>query len=145
MSKGFIEAYSTDVAVLTNNAIPFNINKLTKGCAVKQTSPFSFALNECGLYRVLVSVSGAVTTTAGNIVVELMKDGVLQADSIQQAYSGTALTDDVNIVLDTFVQSVKNNTNCCCDSPTNIQIVLNSESEDATFENTHITIEKVCG
>lgn len=145
MNKSFLESYNTDVAILSNNAITFSANALTKGCAIKQTGATTFALNERGLYRVIASVSGAVTTTAGNIEIAVRRDGLVLDKSIQQGYSGTALTDDVNIVVDTFVQSDKDYNGSCCSSPVIVEIVLTSASQNATFENVHVSIEKVCG
>ena len=137
-----LESYSVNITVPEGGIIPFNSPVLDKGCTAVQRGTGVIALNKCGVYRVTVSVSGSVTgAAAANIQIGLIKDGVLQPASVQEANS-TAATDIVNITFSTLVQVSHNNSNCCCSQPVNIQVV-NSGAE-ALFTHANITVDKIC-
>lgn len=123
-----LEAYSTNVAVAANAAIPFNNVTLEKGCTAKLSAPASIELNKCGVYMVAVdAVADAATTT------QLYKDGVAQP---QAQSTGTA----VSFV--TLVQVNRNNSDCnCCSSPVNLKVLTNTA---VTFTNANIVVTKVC-
>lgn len=122
-----LEAYSLNVAVAANDPIPFNNTALLKGCTAVLPSPSTINLNKCGIYMVEVDASTDTSTT-----IQLYKDGVAQA----QAQS-TGLTPSFT----TLVQVDHNNSNCCCASPTAIQV---KSSEAVTFTDANITITKIC-
>lgn len=123
-----IEAYSVNVTVPADSAIPFNSVTLQKGCTVTHPSADTFNLNKCGVYMVSVDASAAASTT-----IQLYKDGVAQP----QAQSTGTTTSFV-----TLVQCDKNNSCCPCASPTSIQIV-NTGDAAATLTNANIAITKV--
>lgn len=124
-----IEAYSTNVVVASESAIPFNSTTIEKGCTVTHPSPDTFNLNKCGVY--MVSVDGSVEAST---TIQLFKDGVPQAQA--QNTAGTA------VGFETLVQVGKNNSCCPCASPTSIQIKSTGTAE-ATFTNVNIVITKV--
>ena len=124
-----IEAYSTDITVASEAAIPFNSVTLQKGCTVSHPSPDTFNLNKCGVYMVSVD-----TSTAAEAVIQLYKDGVALPQA--QSTGGSAQS------FVTLVQSDKNNSCCPCASPSILQ-VRNVGTAEADFTNCNICITKV--
>lgn len=121
-----IESYSTNIAVNANANIPFNSTSLQKGCTVTKTAPDTFALNKCGVYMVAVDISTTTSTT-----IQLVKDGVLQAQAQSTGLSPSFVT---------LVQ-VKDNNSCCpCSSPTIIQV---RNTVAGTLTDANITITKI--
>lgn len=49
-----LEAYSNNIAVATNSAIPFNNVTIEKGCTAKIESSATISLNKTGVYMVSV-------------------------------------------------------------------------------------------
>ena len=122
-----LEAYSLNVDVAANTAIPFKNVTLDKGCSAKLSGDSTIQLNECGVYEVSVDVSSEAAVT-----IQLFKNGVAQP----QAQSTGA-----SAAFKTLVQ-VPHNNNCCpCSSPTIIQ-VLNTGTAQATLTNANITVLK---
>ena len=124
-----LEAYSLNVTVAADAAVPFDNVSLEKGCTAILQSPSTIALNKCGVYMVSVDASSAAATT-----IQLYKDGVAQPQ---------AQSTGLNPHFETLVQVSHNNCGCCCSSPTNIQ-VLNTGDAEATFTNINVVITKVC-
>ena len=122
-----LEAYSINVAVAADGAIPFNNVTIEKGCTAKLPSPATIQLNKCGVY--MVSFDG---TASAAVNVELYKDGVTQ---MQAQSTG----ETVGFV--TLVQVDKNNNCCCCSSPTTLQILADTA---VTFTNCNVCVTKVC-
>lgn len=121
-----IEAYSLNVDVTANGAIPFNSVSLTKGCTAVLASPTTIELNRCGVYEVTCGVSAAAAQT-----IQLTKDGVLQP---QAQSSGTSPA------FNTLVQVDRNNTCCACSSPVTLRVIA---TEAGTLTNANITVKKV--
>lgn len=103
------EAYSLDTTVASQTAIPLNNVTISKGCAIKQSAPATIQLNKCGVYEVSCNAAGAEAIT-----VQLYKDGVAQP---QAQSTGTTAC------FTTFVQVDHNNSDCCCASPTILQVM----------------------
>lgn len=122
-----LEAYSTDVTMAVDTAVPFNNISVKKGCTAELPSPSTIQLNKCGVYMVaLDGVAGASAT------LQLYKDGIAQP---QAQSTGTTLG------FNTLVQVDRNNTRCCCSSPVNLQVIC----EDAvTLTNVNICVTKIC-
>lgn len=125
-----LEAYSTDVEVAANAAIPFNNVSLEKGCTAILTSPSTINLNKCGVYMVSCDAS-----TESAVTIELFKDGVAQP----QAQS----TGDSALSFVTLVQVDKNNSCCACASPVVLQ-VKNIGDAAVTFTNVNVCVTKIC-
>lgn len=123
-----LEVYSTDVLVAADAPIPFNNVTVSKGCTAVESAPATIQLNKCGVYMVSVDASAETAAT-----IELSKNGLLQP---QAQSTGTTLG------FITLVQVPTNNSNCCCSSPTVIQL-MNTGAE-ATFTNVNVVVTKVC-
>ena len=122
-----LEAYSVNVAVTANTAIPFNATSIEKGCTARLTSPTTIELNKCGVYMVACDASAAAATT-----IQLSKDGVLQPQAQSTGITPSFVT---------LVQVPNNNTCCACSSPVTLNILNTTE---ATFTDVNVVITKVC-
>ena len=121
-----LEAYSTNITVGANAAIPFNSTSLIKGCTATHPSPDTFELNKCGVYMVSCDVSTATSTT-----IQLYKNGVAQVQAQSTGDSPSFVT---------LVQVPNNNSCCPCDSATTIQV---RNTIAATLTDVNITITKL--
>ena len=133
-----IQAYSQNVNANANSDIPFQVVKIDKGCFESLNGTGSFDLNHCGVYR--VTVNGTVTPSeAGEIGVELFKDGVGQVETLTQITAAAATLYPFSFT--TFIPANRNNGNCACSTPT----VLNVRNTGvAATYNINLTIDKVC-
>lgn len=122
-----LEAYSLNVAVGADSAIPLNNITLEKGCTAVLSSPGTIQLNKCGVYMVSVDGTAEAATT-----VELYKDGVAQP---QAQSTGTTPS------FVTLVQVDRNNCGCACSSPVNLQVINTTAT---TFTNVNVVVTKVC-
>ena len=122
-----LEAYSLNVAVAADSPIPFNNTTIEKGCTAKLSSPATIELNKCGIYMVEVDASSAAAAT-----IQLVKDDVLQP---QAQSTGTSPS------FTTLVQVDHNNSNCCCSSPTLLQIRSITAS---TYTDANVVVTKIC-
>ena len=122
-----LEAYSLNVAVGANSPIPFNSVSVEKGCTAVLSSPTTIDLNKAGVYMVAVDSSTATSNT-----IQLSKDGVLQP---QAQSTGTSPS------FTTLVQVDRNNTSCCCTSPTVLRVILTTAG---TLTDVNICVTKVC-
>ena len=123
-----LEIYSLNVTVPADTAIPLNNTTIEKGETATHTAPNTIQLNKCGVYMVTCDASATTTPT-----IQLYKDGIAQP----QAQSTGS-----NAGFITLVQVDHNNSNCCCASPTILQI-FNTTAE-ATFTNVNVCVTKVC-
>lgn len=124
-----LEAYSLNVTVPADSAIPFNNVTIQKGCTAILSASATIQLNKCGVYMVSVDASSATDAT-----IQLFKDGVAQPQAQSIGTSPSFVT---------LVQVDQNNSNCCCSSPTLVQ-VRNAGTASATFTNANIAVTKVC-
>lgn len=134
-----LEAYSTNISVEGNSAIPFNTIQIKKGCSAELAGPSAIQLNKAGVYMVECNVCISPTAT-GTVSIQLSKNGVMQPQALSIT-NGTA--DSItNIGFVTLVQ-VKENNNCCncCTNPTTIQVINES---GGTFPIAHIVVTKIC-
>lgn len=123
-----LQAYSLNVTVPADSAVPFNNVILQKGCTAELSGDATVQLNRCGVYMVEVNASSATAAT-----IQLFKDGV----ALPQAQStGTSPS------FETLVQVDKNNSCCACASPSVIQ-VKNAGTGSATFTDINIVVTKV--
>jgi len=121
-----LEAYSTNIDVAVNTAIPFQNVSLQKGCTAELSGTGTIKLNKCGVYMVECDASTSVSTT-----IQLYKDGV----AVPQAQStGTALS------FVTLVQVLENNSCCPCTSPVSLQIMNETA---ATFTDVNVCVTKL--
>ena len=123
-----LEAYSLNVEVAANTAIPFNNISLKKCSDAVLSGVSTIQLNKCGVYKVCCNASSAASAT-----IQLYKNGVAQPQA-QSTGTSNAFT--------TLVQVPTNNCGCPCSSPVEIQ-VLNTGDASATFTDANITVEKI--
>ena len=121
-----LEAYSLNVAVGANTAIPFNSVSLEKGCTAVLQSPTTIQFNKCGVYMISFDGTAAASTT-----VQLSKDGVLQPQ---------AQSTGVQPNFTTLVQVTENNTCCPCSSPTLCRLV---NTTSTTFTDANVVVTKL--
>lgn len=137
-----LEVSSQNVAVTTGTAIPLNTQTIKKGCTAERTGTTSIQLNKCGVYMVSFDGSSSITgTTAGNIVVQMMKNGVLQPQAISTNNS-TSSTDVESLSFVTLVQVSESNTCDCCSSPTVLTFV--NTGVGATYTQANVCVTKIC-
>lgn len=123
-----LQAYSLNVEVAADTAIPFNSASANKGCADVLVSPTTIELNKRGVYLVMFNSSLEAATT-----VQLTKDGVAQP---QAQSTGT------NPNFSTLVQVDRDTCGCCCSSPTTLQI-KNTGDAAATFIDCNVVVIKL--
>ena len=124
-----LEAYSLNVTVPADTAIPFNNLTLQKGCTATLNGVATIELNKCGVYLVECNASSATAST-----IQLFKNGVAQPQAQSTGNSPC---------FSTLVQVPTSNSTCCCSSPTLIQI-RNAGTAPATFTDANICVTKVC-
>lgn len=134
-----LEIYSLNLAVDENTAIPLNNVSIQKGCTAVNSAPATIQLNKCGIYMVSCDCS-AIPDTAGLMSIQLTKNGVLQPQA--QAASTGETGDTTTMGFQTLVQVNENNSNCCCSSPTLLQIVNTGVA--VTFPNINVCVTKIC-
>lgn len=122
-----LEAYSSNLTVVANQAIPFNNLVLKKGCTAELITPTTVQFNKCGVYCVACDVSAGTSST-----ITLYKDGVAQPWT-----SSEGVTPHIY----TFVVAEKNASDCPCTIPTTIQIL---DDTAGTLTNASLKITKVC-
>lgn len=121
-----LEAYSLNVEVAADTAIPFQNVALKKGCTAELSGTNTITLNKCGVYMVECDASAEATTT-----IQLYKDGV----AVPQAQSTGGTPAFV-----TLVQVPDNNSCCPCASGVSLKVVNTTAT---TFTNANITITKM--
>ena len=124
-----LEVYSKGVVVAPGAAIPLNTVAVDVGCNEKLVGASTIQFSKCGTYRVTVDCS-AVAGAAGDIVIQLYKDGVPQSQAIQTETAADT-TSAHAMSFDTFVQVPHKN--CPCMGTTDITIV-NAGEESVTFD-----------
>lgn len=122
-----LEAYSSNITVTANQAIPFNNLVLKKGCTAELITPTTIQFNRCGVYCVACDISTGTSST-----IQLYKDGIAQPQTISEG---------VTPHIYTFVVATENANNCPCTIPTTIQII---DDTAGTLTNASIKVTKIC-
>lgn len=136
-----LEAYSQNISVAVNTALPLNNTSIVKGCTATKSDVSTIALNKCGVYLVSFDATAATSATAGNVSVQLSKDGVIQPQAITSTAS-TGTTDIESLSFVTLVQVSENNTCDCCTSPVIIRFINTGVA--ATFTQANVVVTKIC-
>lgn len=130
-----LQAYSTNITVEANAAIPFNSLLIEKGNTTKLETPSTIALNKCGIY--LVTVNATVATAA---TLSLYKNGVAIIPATATA-GGTAEAGSMSF--STCVAVPRNNSiDNPCSSPTTLQLI-NSGDATATINLANVVVTKI--
>lgn len=136
-----LETYSQNISVLTNTAIPFNNTPIEKGCTSIKTDTNTIALNREGVYMVSFDASASASTVAGDIRVQLTKDGTFIPQAIA-VNSSTASTDIESLSFVTLVQVNRNNSCRCSDTPVILRFI--NTGIPATYTQANVVITKIC-
>ena len=135
-----IEAYAKNQSIpATTGIVPFTSVSLKKGQTVELNGVNSIQLNKCGVYEVIFNAT-ALAGTAGNVTIEMTKNGVTQPQATT-TITGATTTTAVNVPISTLVQVKDNNSCCCCDAPTILQFL---NTGVAITADTNVVVTKVC-
>lgn len=135
-----IEAYAKNQSIpATTGIVPFTSVSLKKGQTVELNGVNSIQLNKCGVYEVIFNAT-ALAGTAGNVTIEMTKNGVTQPQATT-TITGATTTTAVNVPISTLVQVKDNNSCCCCDAPTILQFL---NTGVAVTADTNVVVTKVC-
>jgi hypothetical protein len=135
-----LEAYSQNISVQQNVAIPFNNTSIDKGCAIEKAGAATINLNKCGVYEVCFDAVLSTAGTSGNVQVQMSKNNVAQPQAMSAATSATSAS-IVALSFTTLVQVSEDNSNCCCSSPTTLQFM--NIGPAATFVLANVTVKKI--
>lgn len=133
-----LEAYSTNLTLVADQAIPLNNVTIQKGCTAVLSAPATIQLNKCGVYMISCNMS-ATSTNAGDVSIQLSKNGIPQPQAI--ATESVEAAGTANLAFTTLVQVTSNNSNCPCASPTLIQIINDAAVTEA---NVNVVVTKIC-
>ena len=121
-----LEAYSTNIEVTADSAIPFQNVSLKKGCTAELSGTNTIMLNKCGVYMVSVDASSATS-----VMIQLYKDGIAQPQAQSTGGSPAFVT---------LVQVSENNSCCPCSTGTALQVKCNTAT---TFINANVCVTKI--
>ena len=114
-----LEIYSKNAVAQANGIVPLNTVALLKGNSTIPLGAGTIQINKCGIYLVLVS-GDLVGSAAGDVTIQMEKNGVLQPQAIITATAADA-TSQIPFSFSTLVQvSENNNINCPCSQATTI-------------------------
>ena len=135
-----IDIYSKNVTVGADGTIPLNTVALMKGTSTQPLGAGSIQFNKCGIYQVKVSGS-VVGSAAGEIEIQLEKDGVAQPQAISLITAADA-TSNIPFSFTTLVQ-VPDNNNVCCPCAQTTVISLRNAGIEATYSIIDVTVVRV--
>ena len=135
-----LEIYSKNQTIAeTTGIIPFTSTALKKGCTSELFGTDTIYLNKCGVYEIIFE-GEYVAGTAGNINIQMTKNGTVQQQSIRTVI-GASTTESKSVSICTLVQVKGSNTCRCCDSPTVIQFI---NTGVGIVGDSNLTITKLC-
>lgn len=135
-----LEVYSKNVNVAENANIPLTTVALLKGTSTQLLGASTIQLNKCGVYEVTVSGS-VVGSAAGEIIVQLEKNGVAQPQAVSLITAADA-TSQLPFSFTTLVQVPDNNyINCPCATTTTIS--LRNTGIEATYSTINVTVVRI--
>lgn len=135
-----LEAYSTNQTILTDGIIPFNSVSLVKGKTALLNGVSTIELNNCGVYEIVLDV-GALPSAEGTVTINMTKNGVVQPQSVLSIPTAVT-TSGIHGTITTLIQVARNNSNCCCSSPTTIQFV--NSGVGLTTVQANVVVTKIC-
>lgn len=137
-----IEAYSSNIEVATDSAIPLNITSLQSGCDTCKNGAATIQLTKRGTYRIEVDASVSAAE-AGAVEIQLNRNGVLQPQARSVVTITTPTTEIQTLGFDTFVV-VECDYNPCSCSSVPVTVFISNVGIGATFEHINCTIQKIC-
>ena len=126
-------------AAAVNDVLKFNNSQKT-GCAVEfANGTGSITIRKPGLYQVVFNGIAVESGTAGNVAVQLQKNGVDVSGATAQATSANA-TAIVNPAFTTIIEVPQS---CACVNNTAVLTVKNS-GVAANFTTANLSVTKLC-
>lgn len=135
-----INAYSSNVSVAANAAVPLNTVAIVKGNTATLTGASTINLNKCGVYMVEVNAT-AIAAAAGDITLELLVNGVAQPQTVTTVAASDTTSANA-LSFETLVQVQNNNGPCACNAPTTITV--QNIGEGVTLSNVNVVVTKLC-
>lgn len=142
-SKSTLTTYNNTSQTLDANAnVVFSTNYKLTGCSIRHTveTP-TINIASSGLYLVTFSASGVESGTAGDITLQLFRNGIAVPSAIATANSASA-TDIVNLSNSTIIE-VDRVCPCANSGLTAIPLTLVNTGVGATFSNISLTVIKL--
>lgn len=137
--KSTLNAYSqSNLTVETDGLLSFANFKET-GCSIRFNGGTSINVDKPGLYQVIFNANAAESAAAGNIAVQLYRNGMEVPGAIAEAESGET-TDIENLAFSTIVEVPPS---CCCVDNDTILTVVNI-GVSAVYSNANISVVKLC-
>lgn len=135
-----LEVYSTNTTAAAGAPIALSNVSLLKGTSTQLQGVSSIQINKCGVYEVSVSAT-ATADTAGAIIIQLRKDGVLQPQALTST-TAADITSQHTLGFTTLVQVTHDNySNCICSTPTIIDFV--NTGVETTYNHINVTVVRI--
>ena len=135
-----LQAYSNNISLTANAAVPFNNISIDKGNAERLVAPATIQLEQRGVYMVKVDGFGTGAAT-GTESIQLYVNGVAKTSA--QTQFAVAADTVANFSFCTLVQVANNNCNCnCYSSPITLQVMVGDEALTDAYVN--IIVTKLC-
>lgn len=116
-----LNAYSNGQTLAAGDVFPLQVPALVKGRTAVLSGNGTIQLNARGVYMVQATFYG-LPAAAGDVVVSMTKDGVVQPQAVVTSPNGLTTT-GVAVSLSTLVQVQHDNGSCCCSAPTLLQFI----------------------
>lgn len=136
-----IQAFTKNVVVAANTAIPLNNVSIRKGCSATTSGASAISLNKKGVYMVSVDAV-ATANVAGAIQLQLTNNGIAVPQAVT-AETAANITDTHALSFTTLVQVSRDNCNCDCSSSSTVINVVNN-GVPSTYAQFNIVVTKIC-
>lgn len=108
------------------------------GCSIKNLTNTTVELAPGGLYQVIVQVTGAQSTTTGDLIIQLFRNGI----AVPQALASVTSSAATDIETIGFSCLLLVNPSCCAVDNTTILTVVNT-GVAATYSNASLTVVRL--
>lgn len=136
-----LDTYSnSDQTVATDGIIIFNTNRVQTGCtATHAAGTGSISLNKPGFYLVHFNGDAAESGVAGDITVQLFKNGIL-VPGAEATEDSTAVTDIANLSFEAIIRVTPD----CLSCGTSVSLTFVDTGVAAAFSNVEVVVTKLC-
>lgn len=135
-----ISSYSSTIqTVAVDEALEFDINRISTGCTVKHADGTpSFVLTKPGYYYVFFNAT--VTDTAAGVITVQLQNGTV---AIPGAVASTTIAADTDEETISFATIVRVLPSCCAIDNTTTLTFVNTGAE-ATYSVANVNVTKLC-
>lgn len=131
---------NTPQTIAADGILIFNINRVQTGCtATHAPGTGAISLNKPGFYIVHFNGDAAESGTAGNITVQLFRNGVL-VPAAEATETSSATTDIANMSFETIVKVTPD----CLSCGNSISLTFENTGVGAVFSNVEVVVTKLC-